>query len=143
MLSGLLLATAFATSVVAQEKVPAQVAAVGTIAVELNRLEPIDNGCRLYLVVDNQTRMPFSTLQLDLVLFRTDGVVDQRFFVDLAPLRKEKRIVKLFEIEKVKCTEVGSLLVNDVNECRSDKEAVSDCLPLLSASSLASAKMMK
>src|SRR5690606_8181665 len=75
----------------------------GQIEVELNKLETIDTGCRIYVVVNNKSDTEFKTLKLDLVLFRTDGIVDQRFFVDLAPLRKEKRIVKLFELSKVAC----------------------------------------
>ena len=68
------------------------------ISVELNKLETIDSGCRIYVVVNNETDTEFDTLKLDLVLFRTDDIIDQRFFVDLAPLRKQKRIVKLFEL---------------------------------------------
>ncbi len=113
------------------------------ITVELNKLEPIDSGCRIYVVVNNDTQQEFETLKLDLVLFRTDGIVDQRFFVDLAPLRKDKRIVKLFELGKVKCDEIGSFLVNDVVECRSGTEAVESCLDKLAVSSRADAKLTK
>lgn len=113
------------------------------ISVELNKLEPIDNGCRIYLVVNNQTDSEFDTLKLDLVLFKTDGIVDQRWFLDLAPLRKQKRIVKLFELGNVKCDELGSFLVNDVVECRSGSEAVENCLAKLDLTSRASAKLSK
>lgn len=113
------------------------------ISVELNKLETIDTGCRIYVVVNNETDSEFDTLKLDLVLFKTDGIVDQRFFVDLAPLRKQKRIVKLFELGKVKCDEIGSFLVNDVVECRSGTEAVENCLARLDVTSRASAKLSK
>ncbi len=113
------------------------------ISVELNKLETIDTGCRIYVVVNNETDSEFETLKLDLVLFKTDGIVDQRFFVDLAPLRKQKRIVKLFELGKVQCDEIGSFLVNDVVECRSGTEAVENCLARLDVTSRASAKLSK
>lgn len=113
------------------------------ISVELNKLETIDTGCRIYVVVNNATDSEFETLKLDLVLFKTDGIVDQRFFVDLAPLRKQKRIVKLFELGKVQCDEIGSFLVNDVVECRSGTEAVENCLARLDVTSRASAKLSK
>jgi len=113
------------------------------IAVELNKLEAIDTGCRIYVVVNNQTESEFDTLKLDLVLFKTDGIVDQRFFVDLAPLRMQKRIVKLFELGNVKCDDIGSFLVNDVVECRSGTEAVENCLAKLDVTSRASAKLSK
>ena len=113
------------------------------ISVELNKLETIDSGCRIYVVVNNETDTEFDTLKLDLVLFRTDDIVDQRFFVDLAPLRKQKRIVKLFELGKVKCDDIGSFLVNDVVECRSGSDVVENCLSRLAVSSRASAKLSK
>lgn len=113
------------------------------IGVELNKLETIDAGCRIYIVVDNKSDTEFKTLKLDLVLFRTDGIVDQRFFVDLAPLRKQKRIVKLFELSKVACDDIGSFLVNDVVECRSETETIDNCLARLSVSSLTKAKLSK
>lgn len=115
----------------------------GQIEVELNKLETIDTGCRIYVVVNNKSDTEFKTLKLDLVLFRTDGIVDQRFFVDLAPLRKEKRIVKLFELSKVACNDIGSFLVNDVVECRNTTESVDNCLSRMSVSSLAKAKLSK
>lgn len=113
------------------------------IAVELNKLETIESGCRIYVVVDNKSETDFKTLKLDLVLFRTDGIVDQRFFVDLAPLRNHKRIVKLFELNKVACDDIGSFLVNDVVECRSETEAIDGCLARMSVSSLAKATLIK
>ena len=113
------------------------------ITVELNKLETIDTGCRIYVVVNNETDTEFETLKLDLVLFRTDDIVDQRFFVDLAPLRKQKRIVKLFELGNVKCDEIGSFLVNDVVECRSGSDVVENCLSRLTVSSRTTAKLSK
>lgn len=142
------------TGAIAQEQAPSTEAAAETaspepsqeatpIGVELNKLETIDTGCRIYVVVDNKSDTEFKTLKLDLVLFRTDGIVDQRFFVDLAPLRKQKRIVKLFELSKVACDDIGSFLVNDVVECRSETESIDNCLARLSVSSLTKAKLSK
>lgn len=122
---------------------PAPSEEVPQVGVELNKLETIDTGCRIYVVVDNKSDTEYKTLKLDLVLFRNDGIVDQRFFVDLAPLRKQKRLVKLFELSKVSCDDIGSFLVNDVVECRSDTESLDNCLARLSVSSLTKAKLSK
>lgn len=142
-----LMAMQLASGVMAQEQeavteAPSQQEAA-QIAVELNKLETIESGCRIYVVVDNKSETDFKTLKLDLVLFRTDGIVDQRFFVDLAPLRNQKRIVKLFELNKVACDEIGSFLVNDVVECRSEAENIDGCLARMSVSSLAKAALTK
>lgn len=141
-----LMAMQLAPGVMAQEQeavteTPTQEAT--QIAVELNKLETIESGCRIYVVVDNKSETDFKTLKLDLVLFRADGIVDQRFFVDLAPLRNQKRIVKLFELNKVACDDIGSFLVNDVVECRSETENINGCLARMSVSSLAKAPLTK
>jgi len=141
-----LMAMQLASGVMAQEQeevteAPGQ--ETEQIGVELNKLETIENGCRIYVVVDNKSETDFKTLKLDLVLFRTDGIVDQRFFVDLAPLRNQKRIVKLFELNKVACDDIGSFLVNDVVECRSETENIDGCLARMSVSSLAKAALTK
>lgn len=128
-----LAAAGLSAAAIAQE--PAAPAEATPITVELNKLEDIDAGCRIYVVVNNETQQNFDTLKLDLVLFRKDGIVDQRFFVDLAPLKKEKRIVKLFELGKVQCNTIGSFLVNDVVECKSGADTVEDCLERIAVSS--------
>lgn len=145
-----LMAVQLAPGVMAQEQEQEQEAVTEApsqettqIAVELNKLETIESGCRIYVVVDNKSETDFKTLKLDLVLFRTDGIVDQRFFVDLAPLRNKKRIVKLFELNKVACDDIGSFLVNDVVECRSETENIDGCLARMSVSSLAKAPLTK
>lgn len=113
------------------------------ISVELNKLETLDTGCRAYVVVTNTTDDPYETLKLDLVMFKPDGVIGRRFAVDLAPLRKDKRSVKLFDLAGVGCTDVGNLLINDVLECRTDAGPVEDCLSRLAVTSLTKASLSK
>lgn len=107
----------------------------GTVAIELNKLEPKDGDCRAYFVIDNESGRTYETLKLDLVLFRPDGVIGQRFAVELAPLKAKKRTVKLFDVAGTACDEVGSFLINDVMECKAGTEDVPDCLQDLSVSS--------
>jgi hypothetical protein len=113
------------------------------IMLELNKLEPSDKGCRAYVVVSNPTATTFDAYKLDLVMFQTDGVIGRRFAVDLAPLRPSKRTVKLFELDGTKCDEIGSFLVNDVMECRSDAGPVEDCLAGMKVSTLTKVEISK
>ncbi len=113
------------------------------VGVQLNKLETLASGCRAYVVVSNSSDTEFRTLKLDLVMFRPDGIIARRFAVDLAPLRKDKRSVKLFDLDGVKCEEVGSFLVNDVMECRGVEGVEADCLGRLSVTSLTEAKLTK
>ncbi len=107
----------------------------GNIAIELNKLEAHDKDCRAYFVIDNKNDTSYDTLKLDLVLFRPDGVIGQRFAVELAPLKAKKRTVKLFDVSGTTCDQVGSLLINDVMECKADTGDVADCLQEISVSS--------
>jgi hypothetical protein len=115
----------------------------GSITIELNKLESQGQGCRAYFVVGNKSSTTYQALKLDLVLFRPDGVIGRRFAVDLAPLRPDKRSVKLFDIEGTACDQVGSFLINDVMECKAESGTVADCLKDISVSSLTSVQLTK
>ena len=122
---------------------PATATGPGSIAIELNKLEPQGNQCRAYFVVTNKNSTNYQELKLDLVLFRSDGVIGRRFAVDLAPLKPNKRTVKLFELADTACDDVGSFLINEVMECKADSGPVADCLNNISVSSLAKAQLTK
>ena len=113
------------------------------IAIELNKLEPQGQGCRAYFVVGNKTNSAYQELKLDLVLFRPDGVIGRRFAVDLGPLKPDKKSVKLFDIEGTACDQVGSFLINDVMECKSDTGPVADCLKDIGVSTLTNVQLNK
>ncbi|MBA2126599.1 hypothetical protein DLM45_10260 [Hyphomicrobium methylovorum] len=108
----------------------------------MNKLEESDKGCRAYVVIKNETEKSFQSYKIDLVLFQADGVIGRRFSIDLAPLRPKKRSVKLFDIDGMACNKIGSLLINDVMECKSEPESDS-CLRELSTSSLTNVQLSK
>jgi hypothetical protein len=122
---------------------PAQAADVPALAVELNKLETYEKGCRSYVVITNTSETGYQAVKLDLVLFQPDGIISRRFAVDLAPLKAAKTTVKLFDIEGLACDKIASLLVNDVLECRSDAGPVADCLSLMALTSVAGAPLTK
>ena len=115
----------------------------GSLSIELNKLEPQGQGCRAYFVVGNKTSTAYQELKLDLVLFRPDGVIGRRFAVDLGPLKPDKKSVKLFDIEGTPCDQVGSFLINDVMECKSDTGPVADCLKDIGVSTLTNVQLNK
>ncbi len=121
---------------------PSPPAGDAAISIELNKLEPQGQSCRAYFVVGNKGT-EYQELKLDLVLFRPDGVIGRRFAVDLAPLKADKRSVKLFDIEGTKCDEVGSFLINDVMECKAQSGTVSDCLKNISVSTRTKVELNK
>ena len=121
---------------------PAQ-AAPSIASIELNKLEAYDKGCRAYVVVNNTTEAAYQAFKLDLVLFQTDGVIGRRFALDLAPLKPQKKSVKLFDLDGIACDKIGSLLVNDVVDCKSDAGPLTDCLQRLTTSSLTNVQLSK
>jgi hypothetical protein len=106
-----------------------------SVAIELNKLEAQGEQCRAYFVIDNKGSTNYQAFKLDVVLFRPDGVIGQRFAVELAPLKASKRTVKLFDIANTPCSEIGSFLINDVMECKDQSADVADCLSQITVSS--------
>ena len=113
------------------------------VSIQLNKLESIDKGCRAYMVIDNPGDTAYSDYKIDLVLFQTDGVIGKRFSIDLAPLKAKKKSVKLFDIDGLQCDKIGSMLVNDVMECKSDTGSLSGCLQNLKTSTLTKVQLSK
>jgi hypothetical protein len=113
------------------------------LSLELNKLEDREGSCRAYLVFDNRTLAGFDSFKLDLVLFGTDGVIIRRMAVEAAPLRPEKKAVKLFDIAGTACAAIGSVLVNDVMSCQGGQGEQPDCISQLTVASRVSATLMK
>ncbi len=122
------------------------VTAAGTsaaVALELNKLETTDKGCRAYIVVNNPGDTAYQSLKLDLVLFQTDAVIARRVALDLAPVKAQKKSVKLFDLDGMACDKIGSFLINDVLDCKSDAGPVDGCLQRLTTSTLSNVKLTK
>lgn len=113
------------------------------LTVELNKLEPQGNGCRAYVVVQNDDDIAYKAFKLDLVLFQTDGIIGRRFAMDLAPLKPKKRTVKLFDLDDIACDKIGSFLINDVVDCKSETGGMENCLAGMTVKSLGNVELSK
>jgi len=123
-LSALLLALSAAPAL-AETTAPA--AAPNGVSLELNTLEPRGQNCAVNMVFGTSGDA-YQSFKLDLVFFGTDGAIRKRLAVDAAPLRARKTSVKAFEVSGLACDAIGSVLVNDVLDCRSEAGAVADCI---------------
>jgi hypothetical protein len=121
----------------------AQAQGSGNITIELNRLEDVENACRVYLLIQNDTSLNLTGAIIELVSFNAEGVIGQRLSVDLAPLRPNKTVVKLFDLPETSCGDMNRLLLNDALVCEGEGGSVDDCLGLLVPSSRASATFWK
>jgi len=95
----------------------------GGIAVDLNRLDPVDNACRLTFVADNALA-PLTTLALETVLFDQAGRVAALTLFDFGALPMDARRVRQFDVAGIACPEIAQLLINGVASCTG--EAVQD-----------------
>jgi len=112
------------------------------ISIELNKLESTDKGCRAVLVVNNHSDSKYTAMKLDLVMFE-GGVFTRRVALDLAPIRADKRSVKLFELDGLSCDKISEFLINDVMECKTASGSSDGCLKRISVSSLTKTKLSK
>jgi hypothetical protein len=136
-------ATVLTATAHAGDSAPASATAAPAISVELNKLETVDKGCRVYTIVDNPSTTTYQTLKLDLILFHTDGVIGRRLALDLAPLKGQKKTVKMFDLEGTPCDKIGSFLVHDIMECKSEAGALDKCLDAITLKSLSSVQITK
>ena len=126
-----------ATALAAAALTAAPVAAEENIAIELNRIEDSVGGCLSHMVLNNGSGLAFTDLQLDLVMFDTDGIIIDQLAVNLGPLRADKIMVRVFEIPGVACTDIGVMLLNDVLSCGNGEEEWADCVEMMQPSSRA------
>ena len=113
-----------------------------SVDIELNKLEPQGEGCRTYIKVTNKGPA-YQVFKLDLAMFGLDAVVQRNFAVDLGPLRADKQVIKPFDIKGTPCDQIGSFLINDVMECKTESGPATDCLKAISVSSRANVKLEK
>ena len=132
----------FAVACLALGALPA-LAQPKALSIELNKLESQGDGCRAYVVVQNDDDTAYSALKLELVLFQEDGIIGRRFIMDLAPLKAQKRTVKLFDLNNIPCDKIGSFLINEITECTAETGPVENCLAGITVKSLTSAQLMK
>ena len=114
-----------------------------SVSIELNKLEPREQSCRAYIVVENSNMNSYASFKLDLILFQPDGVIGRRVAIDLAPIRPAKKSVKLFDLDSTPCNTIGSFLVNEVVECKSETNPIEDCLSGIKVKSLAQVQLTK
>ncbi|MGF1611547.1 MAG: Tat pathway signal sequence domain protein [Kiloniellales bacterium] len=113
------------------------------IKIDLNKLEPQDDACRAYFVLENSTDSSFSSFTLDLFLFGADGVVTKRVVMDSAPLDPAKIRVRPVDFREVDCSQISMVLINDILKCEDASGVRNDCIGLIELTNHTNAKFMK
>ena len=143
-----LVAALAATVLVLPQAVLAQEAPPLTL--ELNKLEPMAAttsaaaGCRAYLVANDPEGGPkFDALQLDLVMFGSDGVIARRIGLDIGPVQPGRIVVRPFELRDLGCDSIAQILVNDVVVCKVAGADQTDCLDRVKTASRVTTKLVR
>jgi hypothetical protein len=98
------------------------------LKLQLNRLEPAGEACRVTMLVDNGRGGALKSYKVDLFAFDTEGVAQKRVAVELGPLPARKTTVKIFEFSGIACPKIGRVLLNDVLACEGDAGGRDACL---------------
>jgi hypothetical protein len=113
------------------------------VGIELNRVDEQGPSCRASFVIANPGTETYTSFKLDLVVFDKGGTIVKRLAADVAPLRTEKETVKIFDIPETPCAGIGSILVNDVLDCRASDKPAADCVGNIAVSSKLPIKLLK
>lgn len=113
------------------------------IGIDLNKLEPAENACRSYIVVRNPSEQTFTAFNMEVLIFDTDGVIQNRLAMDLAPIRPNKTSVLIVSLAGIQCAQIGEVLVNSFLDCERGEERLGDCLARIDLSSKTDARLFK
>ena len=102
--------------------------AASSISIELNRLQEIDNGCRMNLVFTNRMSQPVDLITVETVLFDKEERVDRFLLLRARDLPPGKIRVHQFDVSDTNCSQIGKVLLNDVTECEGQGLDPATCL---------------
>lgn len=115
----------------------------GRLAVELNKLEDVEAGCRSFFLFRNRTDMALEAFEMSLAILTPDGVIDRLLTIDAAPLPAGRTTLKLFEIPETSCDGIGEVLLHDIAACRPQNAEEIDCFGFLDLASRTSSPLVK
>lgn len=104
------------------------------LSLELNKLEPFEQGCRVSFVVQNQLGTTLNKTAVELVVFDEQQLISQMLLLELGRFAHDKTRVIQFDLSQA-CDKISRLLINDFTECVVDDGTADICLSSLKASS--------
>lgn len=106
-----------------------------SIAIELNRLEDMEGGCRISFVLTNALPVSVEAMSIEAVLFAPNGGVERFLLLKTRPLPQGRTRVQQFDVASTGCGDIGQILLNDVTACTGDGLDAAGCLTALRPSS--------
>ena len=103
------------------------------LALELNKLEPFEKGCRISFVVKNQLGETLNKTAIELVVFDDQQLISQMVLLDLGRFVPDKTRAIQFDLPQP-CEKISRLLINDFTQCALETAPRNICLSSLRAS---------
>lgn len=113
----------FAGMTAAQEPSPSAIGAetepgdAAGITLELNTLQPTQNGCLFTFVADNGLETSIDQASYEVVLFNGEGLVQRMTVLDFQDLPAGRTRVRQFNLPETQCDGISRVLINDVSTC--------------------------
>lgn len=104
------------------------------LEMSLNRLSKKGADCRFTFVFRNALGSSVKKATLELVVFTEDGLVDRFVNITTGAMPAGKTRAKQFDFDKLDCTRVKRVLVNDVKACEGKDLTPQLCLSKLAVS---------
>ena len=116
------------------------------LIIDLQKAEQLQKACRISFLFQNKLSHPLKDMILDTAVLDKDGLAQQFLMLQTGALSLGKRRIRQYDLENIKCQDVGEILINDIAECQGaspekDKITAESCLSALSASSRSKIKL--
>ena len=87
------------------------------VSIELNALEPVEDACRISLLIQNGHDTDIAEAVYETVLFDTEGKVDRLTLFDFGSLPAARPRVRQFVVPGLACASLGRILINGAETC--------------------------
>lgn len=117
ILRALILAASLSPLLALPMSIPSTAAEEGGLEIALNRVNASESACRFTFVFRNSLGAAINEAAFELVVFTSDGQIDRFVQISTGAMPKGKMRAKQFDFDKLDCTKVSRVLVNDVKTC--------------------------
>ena len=107
----------------------------GNISLELNAARDEANTCRLTFVATNNPGVALSEMSYEVVMFDSEGTVDQLLIMAFGEMARDKTKVVSFILGERSCSGIGRVLINNEAACTSAEGGSASCMSGLVTSS--------
>ncbi|MCX7559538.1 hypothetical protein OS190_08135 [Sulfitobacter sp. F26204] len=97
------------------------------LTVELNSVASAESGCLLTFMVTNSFTDAIDSAIFETVLFTTSGQVDRLTLFDFGNLPSGRPRVRQFQVDGLRCDDLGQVLINGASTCQVDGAESSHC----------------